>query len=41
LRVLVTPSAYTDRDDFSDADYVVPSLEAAHWPEVLRQAVVG
>jgi len=41
LRVLVAPSAYTNRDDFSEADYVVPTLEAAHWPEALRRAVVG
>ena len=39
LRVMVTPSAYTDTDDFSAADWVVPSLERAHWPEPLRVAV--
>lgn len=36
LQVLVTPSAYTDRDDFSDADWVIPSLEAKNLPEILR-----
>ncbi len=35
LRVLVTPSAYTDRDDFSDADWVIPSLEKQHLPREL------
>ncbi|WP_456390029.1 HAD-IA family hydrolase [Profundibacter sp.] len=37
LPVLVTPSAYTDADDFSDADWVIPSLAVKHLPEVLRQ----
>lgn len=41
LPVLVTPSAYTDSDDFSDAEYVVPSLERAFWPAVLHDAMVG
>ncbi len=36
LPVLVTPSAYTDRDDFSGADWVVPTLEAKHLPTILR-----
>lgn len=36
LPVLVTPSAYSDTDDFSDADWVIPSLVAKHLPEVLR-----
>ena len=35
LRVLVTPSAYTDTDDFSDADWVIPSLEQKHLPRDL------
>jgi HAD superfamily hydrolase (TIGR01509 family) len=35
LRVLVTPSAYTGRDDFSDADWVIPSLEKHHLPREL------
>ncbi|MDQ2089614.1 HAD-IA family hydrolase [Marimonas arenosa] len=39
LEVVVTPSAYTDADDFSAADYVVPSLEPAHWPVRLREAI--
>ena len=36
LPVLVTPSAYTDRDDFSDANWVIPTLVAKNLPEVLR-----
>lgn len=36
LPVLVTPSAYTDRDDFSDANWVIPALTPKHLPEVLR-----
>lgn len=36
LPVLVTPSAYTDTDDFSDADWVIPTLATKHLPEVLR-----
>ena len=35
LRTLVTPSAYTDRDDFSDADWLIPTLEAKHLPSEL------
>ncbi|MDU8928153.1 HAD-IA family hydrolase [Alisedimentitalea sp. MJ-SS2] len=41
LKVLVTPSAYTDMDDFSAANWVVPSLQARHLPEVLRRAMAG
>jgi len=36
LPVLVTPSAYTDRDDFSEADWVIPTLGAENLPEMLR-----
>jgi beta-phosphoglucomutase-like phosphatase (HAD superfamily) len=41
LRVLVTPSRYSDTDDFTGADWVVPSLETAHWPAVLHRAMPG
>lgn len=33
LRVLVTPSAYTDHEDFSSADWVVPSLASSDLPQ--------
>lgn len=36
LRVLVTPSAYTAAEDFSGADWVVPTLERGDLPKVLR-----
>lgn len=36
LRVLVTPSAYTAHEDFSDADWVCASLEPGNLPDVLR-----
>ncbi len=36
LRVVVTPSAYTDADDFDGADLVIPSLESVHLPPELR-----
>ncbi|MBI1217922.1 MAG: HAD-IA family hydrolase [Rhodobacteraceae bacterium] len=39
LRVLVTPSLYTDHEDHEGADWVVPSLAAAHLPEVLARLV--
>lgn len=39
LRVLVTPSAYTDTDDFSQADWVVPSLRAGDLPAALADAL--
>lgn len=35
LRVLVTPSAYTDHEDFSLADWVTPSLKLGHLPQEL------
>ncbi len=35
LPVLVTPSAYTDTDDFSDANWVISTLEAKHLPSEL------
>lgn len=35
LRVLVTPSAYTDTDDFCGADWVAPSLRRADLPAIL------
>lgn len=41
LRVVVTPSAYTDRDDFSAADWVIGSLEHENLPEILRDALKG
>lgn len=37
LRVLVTPSAYTDTDDFSDAEWVVPSLRGKDLPAPLSE----
>lgn len=37
LPVLVTPSAYTDRDDFSDADWVITSLRTPHLPPELTE----
>jgi HAD superfamily hydrolase (TIGR01509 family) len=37
LRVLVTPSAYTDSDDFSDADWVTPTLERENLPDVITK----
>jgi len=36
LPVLVTPSAYTDTDDFSDAEWVIADLRAENLPEELR-----
>lgn len=35
LRVLITPSIYTDDEDFADADWVRRSLEANALPQVL------
>ncbi|MCF6315555.1 MAG: HAD-IA family hydrolase [Marinosulfonomonas sp.] len=35
LPVLVTPSAYTDTDDFSDSNWVIPTLEAKNLPPEL------
>ena len=35
LAVIVTPSAYTDRDDFTGAMTVIPSLEPRHLPGML------
>lgn len=35
LWVLVTPSAYTDTDDFTDADWIAPTLRHADLPPVL------
>jgi len=39
LRVLVTPSVYTDGDDFSSADWVAPSLELSDLPQSHFSAV--
>ena len=39
LRVVVTPGAYTEAEDFGAADWVVPSLERVHWPEALHRAI--
>lgn len=39
LRVLVTPSAYTDQDDFHDADWVIPNLRPQHFPSELNGAL--
>ncbi len=39
LRVLVTPSAYTDTDDFSDADWVISSLERINLPEDINKSM--
>ncbi|WP_101067208.1 HAD-IA family hydrolase [Roseovarius salinarum] len=36
LRVVVTPSAYTDAEDFREADHVFPDLAAAGLRDVLR-----
>ena len=36
LRTLVTPSAYTDQDNFDDADWVIATLEAENLPSELR-----
>ncbi len=36
LAVVVTPSAYTAGDDFSGADWVIPSLEAPNLPPPLH-----
>ena len=41
LRVVVTPSAYTDCDDFSAADWVVASLQSGDLPDVLSGALRG
>lgn len=35
LRVLVTPSAYTEADDFSDAEWVIATLEQQNLPPEL------
>ncbi len=35
LRVLVTPSAYTDMDNFDDADWVIPDLTRDNLPSEL------
>lgn len=39
LRVLVTPSAYTDQDDFYNANWVLPSLLPHELPTELAVAV--
>ncbi len=36
LRVIVTPSAYTDGDDFTGASRVIPALTSQHLPPELR-----
>ena len=36
LAVVVTPSAYTAQEDFSDAAHVVPDLTYANLPDILR-----
>ena len=36
LRTLVTPSAYTDQDNFDDAEWVIATLEAENLPSELR-----
>ncbi|GAA0301942.1 HAD family hydrolase [Rhodovulum strictum] len=40
LSVIVTPSAYTDHEDFTGAAHVLPTLERAHWPAWLA-AIAG
>ncbi|HDR28717.1 HAD family hydrolase [Rhodovulum sp.] len=40
LPVIVTPSAYTDHEDFTGAAHVLPTLERAHWPAPLA-AIAG
>jgi HAD superfamily hydrolase (TIGR01509 family) len=37
LRVLVTPSLYTDHEDHAAADWVVPSLTRDHLPDLLAR----
>jgi HAD superfamily hydrolase (TIGR01509 family) len=39
LRVLVTPSAYTDHEDFSDAEWVVPNLRLPSLPSELLNVI--
>ncbi len=39
LRVLVTPSAYTDDDDFTDADWVISSLERENLPKEVNSVL--
>ncbi len=36
LRCVITPSVYTATEDFTGADWVIPSLDNAHLPEVLQ-----
>ncbi len=36
LPVLVTPSAYTDTDDFSNANWLIPTLEVKNLPSELN-----
>lgn len=38
LRTVVTPSAYTQADDFGEADQVIPSLEGWHWSRMAEIA---
>ncbi|TCO70325.1 HAD-IA family hydrolase [Rhodovulum euryhalinum] len=41
LSVIVTPSAYTDHEDFTGAAHVLPTLDRAHWPAPLATALAG
>ena len=39
LPVLVTPSTYTESEDFAEADWVRPSLRSVDWPEPVQRAL--
>lgn len=41
LAVIVTPSVYTDDEDFTGATCRLPSLERANWPAVLKAALLS
>ncbi|MHC0052618.1 HAD-IA family hydrolase [Actibacterium sp. D379-3] len=40
LRVIMTPSTYTDDEDHGAATWCVPSLARENWPEVLTAALI-
>lgn len=41
LAVVVTPSVYTDGEDFTGAAHRLPSLDRAHWPAMLRATLLS
>lgn len=41
LAVVVTPSTYTDDEDFTGAAYRLPSLAKANWPAILRATLLS